>query len=202
MRACRPLLARSLSPASDCLYLRPLNLSRGSPVENLRALIRDVPDFPTPGILFRDITPLLSHATGLRQTVQWMSERFLTSGVELVVGIESRGFIFGAPLAVALGTGFVPIRKLGKLPARTVSREYGLEYGASHLEIHADAVRPGQRVLLVDDVLATGGTAAAGVELVEELGGVVVAAAFLIELAGLRGRSRLPGHEVVSALVY
>ena len=171
-------------------------------MENLKALIREVPDFPTPGILFRDITPLLAHATGLRQTVQWLSERFQTSGVELVAGIESRGFIFGAPLAVALGTGFVPIRKLGKLPGKTVRREYALEYGVNHLEIHADAIRPGQRVLLVDDVLATGGTTAASVELVQELGGVVVATAFLIELKGLRGRDRLQGQEVVSALVY
>jgi adenine phosphoribosyltransferase len=171
-------------------------------MENLKALIRDVHDFPTPGILFRDITPLLAHATGLRQTVQWMSERFQSSGVELVAGIESRGFIFGAPLAVALGTGFVPIRKLGKLPSTTIRREYALEYGSNHLEVHADAIRPGQRVLLVDDVLATGGTAAASVELVEELGGVVVAAAFVIELAGLRGRARLPGRDVYSAITY
>ena len=171
-------------------------------METLKALIRDVPDFPTPGIVFRDITPLLAHATGLRQTVQWMSERFQTSGVELVAGIESRGFIFGAPLAVALGTGFVPIRKLGKLPAATIRREYALEYGSNHLELHADAIRPGQRVLLIDDVLATGGTAAASVELVEELGGVVVAAAFLIELTGLRGRDRLAGRDVYSAITY
>jgi adenine phosphoribosyltransferase len=171
-------------------------------MENLKALIRDVPDFPTPGILFRDITPLLAHPAGLRQTVQWMSERFQKSGVELVAGIESRGFIFGAPLAVALGTGFVPIRKLGKLPHTTIRREYALEYGSAHLEVHADAIRPGQRVLLIDDVLATGGTAAASVELVEELGGVVVAAAFLIELAGLRGRDRLAGREVCSAITY
>ena len=171
-------------------------------MENLRALIRDVPDFPTPGILFRDITPLLAHPTGLRQTVQWMSERFQTSGVEVVAGIESRGFIFGAPLAVALGTGFVPIRKLGKLPHTTIRRGYDLEYGSNHLEVHADAIRPGQRVLLVDDVLATGGTAAASAELVEELGGVVVAAAFLMELSGLRGRDRLRGREVYSAISY
>ena len=171
-------------------------------MDNLKSLIRDVPDFPTPGILFRDITPLLSHGTGLRQAVQWMSERFQQSGVELVAGIESRGFIFGAPLAVALGTGFVPIRKLGKLPSRTISREYALEYGSNHLELHADAIRPGQRVLLVDDVLATGGTAAASVELVEELGGVVVAATYLIELADLRGRDRLAGREVASAITY
>ena len=171
-------------------------------MENLKALIRDVPDFPTPGILFRDITPLLAHPTGLRQTVQWMAERFQTSGVELVAGIESRGFLFGAPLAVALGTGFVPIRKLGKLPSTTIRREYALEYGSAHLEVHADAIRPGQRVLLIDDVLATGGTAAASVELVEELGGVVVAAAFLIELAGLRGRDRIAGREVYSAITY
>ena len=171
-------------------------------MENLRALIRDVPDFPMPGILFRDITPLLAHGTGLRQTVQWMSGCFVGAGIELVAGVESRGFIFGAPLAVALGTGFVPIRRLGKLPAATITREYALEYGSNHIEIHADAIRPGQRVLLVDDVLATGGIAAASIELIEELGGVAVAAAFVIELKGLRGRERLPGQEVVSALVY
>jgi adenine phosphoribosyltransferase len=172
------------------------------PVETLSALVRAVPDFPEPGIVFRDITPLLADAGALATTVRAMADPFRAAGVELVAGIESRGFLLGAPLAVEIGAGFVPIRKAGRLPGPTLGREYSLEYGVNRLEIHADAVRPGQRVLLVDDVLATGGTARAGVELLEELGGEVAGAVFLIELSALDGRSRLPCHPVVSLLSY
>lgn len=171
-------------------------------MDQFKALVRDVPDFPKPGILFRDITPLLRDARGLAAVVERLAEHFRDRRVDLVAGIESRGFLFGTPLALALGAGFVPIRKLGKLPARTVSREYSLEYGSNHLEIHADAVRPGERVLLVDDVLATGGTARASAELVEELGGELVGAAFVVELTALGGRRLLPDREVVSLLRY
>jgi adenine phosphoribosyltransferase len=161
-----------------------------------------VPDFPQSGILFKDITPLLLDREGLREAVNAFARVFAGEEVDRVAAIESRGFIFGAPLAVALGCGFVPIRKLGKLPRKTISREYTLEYGSSHLEMHADAVGPGNRVLIVDDVLATGGTAAASVELIREAGAEVVAAAFLIEIGGLRGRDRLSRNRVVSLLSY
>jgi len=171
-------------------------------VEHLKALIRDVPDFPSAGILFRDITPLLRDAQGLAAVTGALAERFGGSAVDLVAGIESRGFLFGAPLAQALGVGFVPIRKLGKLPGPTVQREYSLEYGSNHLELQRDAIRPGERVLVVDDVLATGGTARAGMELVRDLGGDAIAAAFLLEIAALGGRERLRDHDVFSLLTY
>ncbi|HET8656907.1 MAG TPA: adenine phosphoribosyltransferase [Longimicrobiaceae bacterium] len=170
--------------------------------DGLKAFIRDVPDFPTQGILFRDITPLLRDAAALRQTVDALAAPFRGHGVDVVAGVESRGFLFGAPLALALGVGFIPIRKRGKLPSATIRRSYALEYGANELEIHSDAVHRGERVLLVDDVLATGGTAAASAELVEELGGHVVGLAFVLELAELAGRARLPGREVVTLLTY
>ena len=171
-------------------------------MEHLKALVRDVPDFPTAGILFRDITPLLGDAAALAEVADGLAAPFRGRGVDLVVGIESRGFIFGAPLALALDAGFVPVRKPGRLPARTVGREYALEYGSNRLEMHVDAVRTGQRVLLVDDVLATGGTAQASADLVEELGGELVAAAFVVELSALGGRGRLAGREVHALLRY
>jgi adenine phosphoribosyltransferase len=169
---------------------------------DLCRLIRDVPDFPQPGIVFKDITPLLADPAGFRYVTDQFVERYQGRGIERIVAIESRGFIFGAPLALALKCGFAPVRKLGKLPRQTVSREYSLEYGKNHVELHVDAVERGQRVLIVDDVLATGGTARAAVELVEQLGGVVVGVAFVIELTGLNGRSVLQEHEVVSLLTY
>lgn len=165
-------------------------------MEHLRSLIREVPDFPAPGILFRDIMPLLREPRALAEVVERFAARFRREGVDLVAGIESRGFVFGAPLALALDAGFVAVRKLGKLPGATVQREYVLEYGVSHLEVQRDAVRPGERVLLVDDVLATGGTARAALELIAELGGTVVGAAFVLELAEMRGRERLHGYEI------
>jgi adenine phosphoribosyltransferase len=171
-------------------------------VESLRAFVRDVPDFPEAGIVFRDITPLLADGAAFAAVVRALAEPFRDERIDLVAGIESRGFLLGAPLALELGAGFVPIRKAGRLPGRTIAREYSLEYGANRLELHADAVAPGQRVLLVDDVLATGGTARAGLELLEELGGEVVGTAFLIELTGLAGRALLGGCRLVSLLHY
>ncbi len=171
-------------------------------MEHLKALIRDVPDFPMQGILFRDVTPLLRDPQGLAQVVDAFAERYRGQGIDVVAGIESRGFLFGAPLAVALGVGFVPIRKLGKLPADKISREYALEYGTNSLEVHRDAVRSGERVLLLDDLLATGGTARAAAELLEELGAKVVEAAFVIELAFLDGRKALGGRPAHALLTY
>jgi adenine phosphoribosyltransferase len=171
-------------------------------VEHLKSLIRAVPDFPLAGILFRDVTPLLGNAAALREVIGHFSARYAGERIDAVAGIESRGFIFGAPLAIALGVGFVPIRKVGKLPAEKISREYALEYGTAALEMHVDGVRPGQRVLLIDDLLATGGTAAASVHLLEALGAEVASVAFLIELGFLDGRSRLSGLDVYSVLSY
>jgi adenine phosphoribosyltransferase len=168
----------------------------------LKGFIRAVPDYPQPGILFRDITPLLQNPQALRFAVDQMAGRYRGAGIDAVVGIESRGFIFGTPLAYLLGIGFVPVRKKGKLPAETITIQYDLEYGSNVLEIHTDALRPGQRVLIVDDLLATGGTTEGTVRLVEGLGGHVVSLAFLIELADLGGRSRLPGHDVYALLSF
>ena len=168
----------------------------------LKSFIRDVPDFPQPGILFRDITPLLENAAALRASVEWLAHRYRGVGLDHVVGIESRGFIFGTPLAYLLGTGFVPVRKMGKLPGETVRIEYALEYGSNVLEMQMGAVQPGQRVLVVDDLLATGGTTAGTVALVEQQGAQVVSLAFLIELTALDGRQRLAGRDVYSLLKY
>jgi adenine phosphoribosyltransferase len=169
---------------------------------NLAERIRDVPDFPIPGILFRDITPLLRDPDALRQAVEAMTEPWLGRGVDLVAAMEARGFMFGGAMAVRLGAGFVPVRKEGKLPWRTRSVKYSLEYREDILHVHEDAVSRGQKVLVVDDVIATGGTAAAVVELVEQLSGEVVGVQFLIELAELGGRALLEGHEVRSVITY
>lgn len=173
-------------------------------IDGIRSRIREIPDFPSDGILFYDITTVLQDRDTFRQAIDLMAGRFAGAGVDIVAAIESRGFIFGAPLAYLLGAGFVPIRKLGKLPAATVSREYALEYGTNSLEMHRDAIRPGQRVLLVDDLLATGGTVAASLDIVGELGGVPVAVAVLVELPVLGGRARVARHgvEVVAFLTY
>jgi adenine phosphoribosyltransferase len=168
----------------------------------LRARVRDVPDFPKPGILFRDLTPLMGDGVALAACVGLLAERVAIHRPEVVVAVESRGFIFGAPVAAALGIGFAPVRKPGKLPAETLRRTYELEYGTDSLEMHADAVRPESRVVVVDDLLATGGTAAATVELVREQGAAVVAAAFVVELSLLTGRARLPGVPVDALLSY
>lgn len=168
----------------------------------LKSYIRTVSDYPQPGILFRDITPLLQDAQALRFAIDKLAERYRGAGIDAVVGIESRGFIFGTPLAYLLGVGFVPVRKKGKLPAETITIQYDLEYGSNVLEIHTDALHPGQRVLIVDDLLATGGTTEGTVRLVESLGARVVSLAFLIELAALQGRSRLPGQDVFTLLSF
>jgi adenine phosphoribosyltransferase len=168
----------------------------------LKTRIRHVPDFPKAGILFYDVTTLLRDPDGFRIAIDAMASPFAGTGIDLVVGIESRGFILGSAVADRLGTGFVPVRKLGKLPAATIRASYALEYGTDSLEMHRDAITAGQRVLIVDDLLATGGTASATVRLVKELGGIVVGVAFLIELVGLDGRSKLEGEQVSAVLSY
>ncbi|MEY2476117.1 MAG: adenine phosphoribosyltransferase [Actinomycetota bacterium] len=168
----------------------------------LKEHIRDIPDFPKPGVVFKDITPLLSDGKAFRATIDALSERFEGRPVDKVLGIEARGFIIAAPIAYRLGAGFVPVRKAGKLPWELEKEEYSLEYRNDILEIHRDAVQPGERALLIDDVLATGGTAAATMRLVEKLGGEIVGLGFVIELAFLGGRARLAGHEAVSLLTY
>ena len=172
------------------------------PAPDLRALIRDIPDWPQPGVGFKDITPLLGDAVGFAHVVDRLAEHFTGRGVDKVVGIEARGFVIAAPIAHRLGAGLVPIRKPGKLPWTTQSQEYALEYGSGTLEIHTDAVAAGERVAVVDDVLATGGTAAAAAALVEAIGGEVVGLGFVIELAFLGGAARLEGRDHVSLLTY
>ena len=168
----------------------------------LKARIRHVPDFPKPGILFYDVTTLLRDPEGFRIAVDRIAAPFASEPIDIVVGIESRGFILGSAVADRLGAGFVPVRKLGKLPSKTIQATYALEYGTDCLEMHCDAIAKGQRVLIVDDLLATGGTASATVQLVKELGGTIVGVAFLIELVGLDGRSRLEGEQVHVVLSY
>ena len=171
-------------------------------MDALKQLIRDVPDFPKPGILFKDITTLLRDAGGLHSAIDCLAEPYREARLDKVVGIESRGFIFGAAVADRLGVGFVPVRKPGKLPAATLSASYALEYGTDTLEMHRDALGPGQRVLVVDDLLATGGTARAAVSLVRECGAEVAGVAFLIELEALNGRAQLPDEQLFTVLRY
>jgi adenine phosphoribosyltransferase len=170
--------------------------------EDLRAKIREIPDFPKPGILFYDITTLLKDGPAFREAIDLMLEPYKDEQIDLVVGMESRGFIFSAPMAYQLNAGLVPVRKLGKLPAETLTVEYALEYGSNTLEIHRDAVQAGQKVLVVDDLLATGGTVRGTVELIERLKGNVVGLAFLVELDFLKGRDRLDGRRVTSVIQY
>ena len=170
--------------------------------EELRAKIREVPDFPKPGILFYDITTLLKDAEAYREAIKLMLDPYRKDELDIVVGMESRGFIFSAPMAIELGACLVPVRKLGKLPAETISVEYALEYGSNTLEIHRDAVQPGEKVLIVDDLLATGGTVQGTIELIERLKGEVVGLAFLVELEFLNGRERLGGRRVTSVIRY
>jgi adenine phosphoribosyltransferase len=171
-------------------------------MDALKTHIRNVPDFPKPGILFYDVTTLLKDPQGFKLAIDSLSEPYRDKGISLVVGIESRGFILGAAVADRIGAGFVPVRKLGKLPAETIRASYALEYGTDSLEMHRDAIEPGQQVLVVDDLLATGGTARATVDLVRQLGGDVVGVAFLIELADLDGRAKLAGEHVRAVLQY
>ena len=171
-------------------------------VQQLTRLIRDIPDFPKPGILFRDITPMLADASGLALAIELLANPFRGKNIDLVVGAESRGFIFGTAVACCLSAGFVLVRKPGKLPHKKISMTYDLEYGKDTLEMHADAIVKGQRVLIVDDVLATGGTMQACCDLVTQLGGHIAGVAVLIELSGLKGRSRLGNFETHSVLKY
>ena len=171
-------------------------------METLKTKIRHVPDFPKAGILFFDVTTLLRDRDGFRLTIDAMSKPYQNRGIDVVVGVESRGFILGAAVADRLGVGFVPVRKVGKLPAATVRASYDLEYGSDSLEMHRDAIEPGQRVLIVDDLLATGGTSKATVDLVKQLGGSVSGVAFLIELVDLNGRAKLQGEDVLAVLKY
>lgn len=166
----------------------------------VRQHIRDIADYPNPGVTFRDITPLLGDADAFRFTVDAIADHFAGVEIDRVLGIEARGFILAAPVAYRTGAGFIPVRKAGKLPWAVAREEYQLEYGSDKLEIHRDAIHPGERILIVDDVLATGGTAAASVRLVEALGGRVVGLGFVMELGELDGRSRLDGRDVVSLL--
>jgi len=169
---------------------------------DLRDHIRDIPDFPKPGVLFKDITPLLGHAGAFARSIDLLADHFQGRGVDAVAAAEARGFLFGPPLALRLGVGFIPIRKPGKLPYSTVGVEYALEYGTDRLEVHSDALQPGRRILLLDDVLATGGTMVACRELVRQAGAEVVACAFVIELGFLGGRAKLEPGEVFSLLSY
>jgi adenine phosphoribosyltransferase len=171
-------------------------------VDDLKRMVRDVPDFPVRGILFRDITTLLKDPAAYKATIDLMAERLRPYNAQKIVGIESRGFVFGAPLAYQLDAGFVPARKLGKLPAATVTAEYALEYGTNSVEMHRDAISPGERVVIVDDLLATGGTTKATIQLVQLLGGQVVALTYLIELTFLKARDQLEGYDIVTLIQY
>lgn len=184
---------------------RQLGRDLGDPpysADQLAALIDDVPDFPKKGILFKDITTLLKDARAFRASIDQLTELVRAHEPQVVIGMESRGFIYAAPIAYQLSAGFVPVRKLGKLPGEVISTEYDLEYGTNTLELHSDAISPGERVLIVDDLLATGGTVSATIELVERLQGKVVAVAFLVELTDLRGRDRLEDYEVISLVQF
>ena len=171
-------------------------------MKKLEEYVRSIPDFPEPGIIFRDITTILQDPDGLHLAIQSMQDKLKDTEFDVVVGTESRGFIFGVPIAYNLHKAFVPVRKKGKLPCETVSMEYDLEYGSAVIEMHKDSIKPGQKVVLVDDLVATGGTIEAAIKLVEELGGEVVKVVFLMELAGLKGHERLKGYEVESVLCY
>ena len=168
----------------------------------LKSHIVEVPDFPKPGISFKDITPVLKHPPAFRWVIDTMYEEYKDKGVDLVLGVESRGFFFGAPLAIQLARGFIPVRKPGKLPRERISASYALEYGVDALEVHRDAIKPGQRIILVDDVLATGGTIAACAQLVRKLGGEVLGICFLMELSFLNGREKLQGESVFAVVQY
>ncbi len=164
--------------------------------------VRSIPDFPQEGIIFRDVTSVLQDPDGLQLAIDGMMDMLKDVDFDVVVGLESRGFMFGAPIAYTMHKGFVPVRKKGKLPCETISAKYELEYGSAEVEIHVDAIQPGQKVVIVDDLIATGGTVEAAVRLVEQLGGQVVKICFLMELAGLKGREKLTGYDVDSVIIY
>lgn len=171
-------------------------------LDDLKCRVRDIPDFPKTGILFRDITPLLADGPAFRQAIDRIGTRYTDARIDVVVGVEARGFVMGSALAYMLGAGTILVRKPGKLPYKTHRSSYALEYGTDALEIHQDAIRPGQRVLIADDLLATGGTVSAAVDLVRQLGGSIVELAFLIELCDLKGRERLSEHSIFSLIQY
>ena len=171
-------------------------------MKKLEEYVTSIPDFPEPGIIFRDITTILQYGEGMHQAIDQLVGMVDGLDFDLVVGPESRGFIFGVPVAYALHKGFVPVRKKGKLPRETISASYELEYGSAEIEIHRDAIKPGQKVVIVDDLIATGGTTEAIIQLVHQLGGEVVKVCFVMELAGLNGRKRLEGYPVESAIIY
>lgn len=171
-------------------------------MKKLEDYVRSIPDFPEPGIIFRDVTSILQDADGLQLAIDSIQELLKDTEVDLIAGTESRGFIFGMPVAYNLHKPFVPVRKKGKLPCETVSQEYDLEYGSAEIEMHKDAVKPGQKVVVIDDLIATGGTVEAAVKMIERLGGEVVKIIFLMELAGLNGRERLKGYDVESVIRY
>ncbi len=171
-------------------------------MKKIEEYVRTIPDFPEPGIMFRDVTSVLQDPEGLKLAIDSMIRLLDGVDFDVIAGAESRGFIFGAPIAYALGKAFVPIRKKGKLPCETISEKYDLEYGTAEIEMHKDAVRPGQKVVVVDDLIATGGTIEASIKMIEKLGGEVVKVLFLMELAGLKGRDRLAGYDVASVITY
>ena len=171
-------------------------------MKKIEDYVRSIPDFPEPGIIFRDVTIILQDADGLKLAIDSMQECLKDTEVDVIVGTESRGFMFGVPIAYNLHKPFVPVRKKGKLPCETVSRSYDLEYGSATIEMHRDSIKPGQKVAVIDDLIATGGTVEAAVKLIEELGGEVVKIVFLMELAGLKGREKLAGYDVASVIRY
>ena len=171
-------------------------------MKKIEEYVRTIPDFPEPGIMFRDVTSVLQDPEGLKLAIDSMIRLLDGVDFDVIAGAESRGFIFGAPIAYALGKAFVPIRKKGKLPCETISEKYDLEYGTAEIEMHKDAIKPGQKVVVVDDLIATGGTIEASIKMIEKLGGEVVKVLFLMELAGLKGRDRLAGYEVASVITY
>lgn len=171
-------------------------------MKKIEEYVRSIPDFPEPGVIFRDVTSILQDADGLKLAIDSMQECLKDTDVDVIVGTESRGFIFGVPIAYNLHKSFVPVRKKGKLPCETVSRSYDLEYGSATIEMHKDSIKPGQKVAIIDDLIATGGTVEAAIKLVEELGGEVVKVVFLMELTGLKGREKLAGYDVASVICY
>ena len=171
-------------------------------MKKIEEYVRSIPDFPEPGIIFRDVTSILQDPDGLKLSIDLIQEKLEGLDFDVIAGTESRGFIFGVPVAYNMHKAFVPVRKKGKLPCETVSREYALEYGTAAIEIHKDAIKPGQKVVVIDDLIATGGTIEAAVKLIEELGGEVVKVVFLMELAGLKGRERLNDYDVESVICY
>lgn len=184
------------------LKQRAVNRKKGIKMKKIEEYVRSIPDFPEPGIIFRDITSVLQDADGLQLAIDSMIKFLDGVDFDVVAGTESRGFIFGVPIAYEMHKPFVPVRKKGKLPCETISQSYDLEYGQATIEMHKDSIKPGQKVVLVDDLIATGGTIEAAIKLVEQLGGEVVKVIFLMELAGLKGRERLKGYDVASVITY